>query len=651
RSLSRNPLFQVMMSLQTAAVARWQLPGLAVEPMAFAAEAARFDLSVDLVELRDGDGAPAGIGGGILYATDLFDEATAEALADRLARVLEQVAVNPQIRLSEIDVLDDVERSLVVGEWNATGQPVAGETFLDLLSARVEGAPGIAAVRQGVDVLLYGELDARSNQLARYLTGLGVGRESVVGLCLPRGVDMVVALLAVWKAGGAYVPLDPEYPADRLAYMLADSGATVVLATSATVSGVRGAVAEPVLLDEVSEEIASESAEPLATVIGPDQLAYVIYTSGSTGRPKGVAVAHGGVANLAGAMRPALGVDEGVVALQFASFSFDAAVLDVAVTLAAGGTLAIASSEERTEPEALAEMIRTTGVEVASVVPSLLGVLDPESVPGVRQWIVGAERVTANLASRWTPHAQVWNAYGPTEATVICSTGPIDPAITADDLPPAIGAPIGNARVFVLDGFLQPVPVGVTGELYVAGAGLARGYVGRPDLTAERFVACPYGGRMYRSGDLARWTADGQLLFAGRADEQVKIRGFRVEPGEIEAVLASHETVGQAAVIVREDQPGSRRLVAYVVPTADSEIDVDALRELAGVRLPEYMVPSVIVPLDALPLTANDKLDRAALPVPETPEGTRGRDAETPVEETLCALFAEALGVERVGAD
>ncbi|MER7050602.1 amino acid adenylation domain-containing protein [Streptomyces jumonjinensis] len=654
RSLSRNPLFQVMMSLQTAASAHWELPGLTVSPVAFSSDAAaRFDLSVDLVELRDGDGAPAGIGGGILYATDLFDEATAEGLADRLARVLEQVAVNPQIRLSEIDVLDDVERSLVVGEWNATGQPIAGETFLDLLSARVEGAPGIAAVRQGVDVLSYGELDARSNQLARYLTGLGVGvgRESVVGLCLPRGVDMVVALLAVWKAGGAYVPLDPEYPAGRLAYMLADSGATVVLATSATVSGVRGAVVEPVLLDEVGEEIASESAGPVGVVIDPAQLAYVIYTSGSTGRPKGVAVAHGGVANLAGAMRPALGVDEGVVALQFASFSFDAAVLDVAVTLAAGGTLAIASSEERTEPEALAEMIRTTGVEVASVVPSLLGVLDPESVPGVRQWIVGAERVTANLASRWTPHAQVWNAYGPTEATVICSTGPIAPAITADDLPPSIGAPIGNAQVYVLDGFLQPVPVGVTGELYVAGTGLARGYVGRPDLTAERFVACPYGGRMYRSGDLARWTADGQLLFAGRADEQVKIRGFRVEPGEIEAVLASHETVGQAAVVVREDQPGSRRLVAYVVPAADSEIDVDALRELAGVRLPEYMVPSVIVPLDALPLTANDKLDRAALPVPETPEGTRGRDAETPVEETLCALFAEALGVERVGAD
>ncbi|WP_194292342.1 condensation domain-containing protein, partial [Streptomyces jumonjinensis] len=222
RSLSRNPLFQVMMSLQTAASAHWELPGLTVSPVAFSSDAAaRFDLSVDLVELRDGDGAPAGIGGGILYATDLFDEATAEGLADRLARVLEQVAVNPQIRLSEIDVLDDVERSLVVGEWNATGQPIAGETFLDLLSARVEGAPGIAAVRQGVDVLSYGELDARSNQLARYLTGLGVGvgRESVVGLCLPRGVDMVVALLAVWKAGGAYVPLDPEYPAGRLAYM------------------------------------------------------------------------------------------------------------------------------------------------------------------------------------------------------------------------------------------------------------------------------------------------------------------------------------------------------------------------------------------------------------------------------------------------
>ncbi|MFI2215221.1 amino acid adenylation domain-containing protein, partial [Streptomyces sp. NPDC020141] len=643
RSLSRNPLFQVMLALQNVPEARWELPGLEVAPLPPSSGlAARFDLSVTLAEERDADGAPAGIGGGILYATDLFDAATVEGLAVRLGRVLEQVAADPDVRLSEIAVLDEVERAQVVSEWNDTVLPVEAGTFLELFADRLAAAPGVAAVRSGADVLSYGELDERSNRLARVLIEAGVGRERVVGLCLPRGVEMVVALLAVWKAGGAYVPLDPEYPADRLAYMVADSGAVLVLTSADTEPA---GIDVPVLRLEDAQET---SADPLGTVTSPEQLAYVIYTSGSTGRPKGVAVAHGGVANLAHAMRPALGVVEGVVALQFASFSFDAAVLDVAVTLAAGGTLAVASSEERTEPEALAEMIRTSGVEVASVVPSLLGVLDPSSVPGVRNWVLGAERLNADLASRWLAGSRVWNTYGPTEATVITTAVPLDPGMTAEDQPPAIGSPIGNAKVFVLDDFLQPVPVGVTGELYVAGDGLARGYAGRPDLTAERFVANPFGGRMYRSGDLARWSADGQLWFAGRADEQVKIRGFRVEPGEVESVLAAHESVGQIAVVVREDRPGDKKLVAYAVPAIGREVDIPALREYAGERLPEYMVPAAVLVLDALPLTVNGKLDKAALPVPELAVRD-GRRPATPVEETLCALYAEVLGIEEVG--
>jgi amino acid adenylation domain-containing protein/non-ribosomal peptide synthase protein (TIGR01720 family) len=648
RSLSRNPLFQVMLGLQNAPSARWELPGLQVGPLPSASDvAARFDLSLTLAEKRDEDGTPAGMGGGLLYATDLFDEPTAQGLAERLLRILEQVAADPDVRLSDIAVLDGDERARVVERWNDTAQPIPAGTLVNLIGAHAERSPEAAAVRSGDRVLSYVELEVRANRLARYLAGVGVGRETVVGLCLPRGVDMVVAILAVWKAGGAYVPLDPEYPGDRLAYMVENSGAAVVLA----IGGAPVGEARVVLLDEAAEAIASESAEPLDVAVDPGQLAYVIYTSGSTGRPKGVAVAHRGVVNLAEAMRPVLGVDEGVVALQFASFSFDAAVLDVAVTLAAGGTLAIASSEERTEPEALAEMIRTSGVSVASVVPSLLGVLDPEAVPGVGNWVLGAERLNADLASRWSAQARVWNTYGPTEATVITTATPLDRGITPEDQPPAIGRPIGNARVFVLDDFLQPVPVGVTGELYVSGPGLARGYVGRPDLTAERFVANPFvdGGRMYRSGDLARWSADGQLHFAGRADEQVKIRGFRVEPGEVEAVVAAHASVGQVGVVVREDRPGDKRLVAYVVPASGHELDLVALRSYAAERLPEYMVPTVMV-LDALPLTANGKLNRAALPAPDLPAGG-GRVAETPTEEVLCGLFAEVLGVERVGAD
>ncbi|NUP21555.1 MAG: amino acid adenylation domain-containing protein, partial [Streptomyces sp.] len=482
--------------------------------------------------------------------------------------------------------------------------------------------------------LSYAEVDARSDVLARGLVARGVRAESRVGLCLPRGAEMVVAILAVWKAGGAYVPLDPEYPSDRLAFMVDDSGAELVLVSEETADR----VAEGVLLDEVAAD------SGVLPEVGADQLAYVIYTSGSTGRPKGVAVAHASVANLASVMRPVLGVEPGVTALQFASYSFDAAVLDVAVTLAAGGTLAIASAEERQDAGALAAMVEAAGVTVASVVPSLLGALEPEAVAGVGNWVLGAERLEAGLAAKWRSGARVWNTYGPTEATVITTAVLLEEGITGEDVPPAIGRPLGNVRTFVLDAFLRPAPVGVVGELYVAGGGLARGYVNRPGLTAERFVACLFdqdGGRMYRSGDLARWTADGQLEFVGRADAQVKIRGFRVELGEVEAVLAAHPQAERAVAVVRDG-----RLVGYVVGGVEGE-DV---RAYAATRLPEYMVPSVVVVLDAFPLTVNGKVDRAALPVPEGAVGA-GRAPSTAGEEVLCALFAELLGVERVGVE
>ncbi|MFE7115349.1 amino acid adenylation domain-containing protein, partial [Streptomyces sp. NPDC057654] len=585
------------------------------------------------------------------YRPDRLDRQQAAQMGRRLLRVLGQIAANPEARIGDLDVLGEAERTQVVERWNDTGLPVSARTVVDLFARWPQRTPQAVAVRCGADALTYEELEARANRLARHLARLGVGRESRVGLCLPRGVDMVVGLLAVWKAGGAYVPLDPEYPADRLAYMIADSGASVVLATSGTAAEVTDSPARVVALDEAAEAIDVESPDSPEITVDPGQLAYVIYTSGSTGRPKGVAVAHGGVANLAEAMRPVLGVTEGVTALQFASFSFDAAVLDVAVTLGAGGTLAIASSDERTEPEALARMIHATGVKVASVVPSLLGVLDPAAVSGVENWVVGAERVTADLAARWRAESRVWVAYGPTEASVITTSALLAEGIGAQDAPPAVGRPIGNVQVFVLDSFLRPVPAGVTGELYVAGAGLARGYVGRPGLTAERFVASPFlpGVRMYRSGDLARWTADGQAEFVGRSDEQVKIRGFRVEPGEIEAVLTGHPEVARAAVVVREDRPGEKRLVGYVVPRAQ-DVDVRPLREYAAGALPEYMVPSALMVLDALPLTVNGKLDRAALPAPET-TAMDGRAPETAVEGVLCGLFGKVLGLERVAAD
>ncbi|MBF9129511.1 amino acid adenylation domain-containing protein [Plantactinospora sp. S1510] len=649
RSLSRNPLFQILLAVRAGTPARWDLPGVQVRPLRAGPLAARVDLAVDLVERRADDGGPAGIEGTILYATDLFDAPTAAALAERFARVLERVAVEPGTRLSRIDVLDGPERSRVTVGWNDTARPIPPGTVLDLFADRVTRSPDTVAVRCGTEALTYGELEAQANRLARYLAAVGVGREDVVGLCLPRGVRLVVAIMSVWKSGAAYTYLDPDYPADRLGYLLADSGAVVVLGAAGTLAGVSLGTARPVVLDGGSvAAIAAESAESPGTPVDPRQVAYVTYTSGSTGRPKGVAVAHGGLVNLAQAMRPRLGVSEGVVALQFASFSFDASVFDVVVVLAAGGTLAIATDDERGDPDTLVEMIRSADVRVASVVPTLLGVLDPAAVPGVTNWVVGAERLTAALASRWATPGRLCNTYGPTEATVMTTAGVVDAGIRPDDAAPSIGRPIDNARMYVLDGLLQPVPVGVTGELYIAGPGLARGYVGRPGRTGGSFVACPFGGpgeRMYRTGDLVRWAPDGQVLFVGRADAQVKIRGFRVEPGEVEAALAAHPAVGQIAVLAREDRPGERCLVAYVVPADGGAVDPGMLRDFAADRLPDYMLPTVMV-LEGLPVTTNGKLDRAALPALSRPVD---RGPRTDAERAVHRIWSEVLGRADIG--
>ena len=540
-------------------------------------------------------------------------------MSRRFRRILDwMVAASPEDRIRRADILAPAEREQLVAGWNDTAAVVAEVMVPQLFGVRAGRVPDAVAVVAGGRWVSYGELAVRAGRLASCLRGLGAGPETVVGLCLDRGPEMVVAILGTWLAGAAYLPLDVGFPAERLAFMLADSGAAVVVGCGGVPAGVGGV---PVV--DLGDRRVAAAAPAAGGGWRAGQLAYVIYTSGSAGVPKAVAGVHGGVANLAAAVGPVLGAGPGTAVLQFASFSFDASVLDVVAVLAAGGRLVVATGRQRAEPVRLAAMIRAGGVAVASVVPSLLEVLDPAAVPGLSRLLTGAEPLTGRLAAVWGPGRELVNTYGPTEATVMVTTGsPVGPG---DGVPP-IGTPVANTRVFVLDGWLCPVPAGVAGELYVAGAQLARGYAGRAGLTAERFVACPFGGggvRMYRTGDLARWTAGGQLVFAGRADDQVKVRGFRIEPGEVEAVLAAYPGVGQAAVAVREDVPGDRRLVAYVVPGGGDGDGAGGgglaagVREHAASRLPEYMVPAAVVVLDSLPLTVNGKLDRAALPVPD----------------------------------
>ncbi|SCF50083.1 amino acid adenylation domain-containing protein, partial [Micromonospora matsumotoense] len=645
RSLSRHPLFQVALNVQNQVEASLDIVGADAYRLSAGTRAIRFDLEFSLRETLNADGAPLGLRGVVRGSADLFEADTVRRLVDRFVRVLGTVAAEPGTRLSAVILLDDAERHDVLTGWNATGARIDPTSVPALIAAQVAATPDAPAVHFGGALLSYADLGARADRLARVLVAHGVGPETVVALRLPRGFDMIVALLAVWRAGGAYLPIDPETPTERLAYVVEDAQPVAIVATPAT-AGAVPAGPHLILIDALPDD-ADDVSLPEWGHGG--QAAYVIFTSGSTGRPKGVLVDHDALTNFVSAIADHLEITPGTAMLQYASFSFDMSVMDIVVPLSRGGTVVVPSEAERAEPELLRALVAASGARTATLVPSLLGVLEPDDLAGVRVLFVGGEVVDPALAARWAPGRKLVHMYGPTETTIVMAVDAIDPQRPG---PLPLGGPLANSRVFVLDHALAPVPVGVVGELYIAGSQLARGYVGRAALTSERFVACPFGAgeRMYRTGDLVRWNADGELVFAGRADDQVKIRGFRIELGEVQAALTAHPAVHQAVVVVREDSPGERRLVGYV--TGGADLDIEAVQGFVAARLPEYMVPTLVV-LAGMPLTSSGKVDRRALPVPVVVERRpgSGRGAMTPHEELLCAAFAAVLGRDAVGVD
>jgi len=566
---------------------------------------------------------------------------------------------DPVETIGTLDILAPDERRTILVDWNDTARAVPAATLPELFAAQVAKTPDAPAVVLEDDRLTYSELDARSNQLANHLRTIGVGPEVVVGLCLERSKETLVGLLGILKAGGAYLPLDPDYPSERLGFMLEEAGAQVVLTRSALHDRLPQHRARIVRLDTDWPTIAEQPAIAPALALDAQNAVYVTYTSGSTGRPKGVVVVHGNVVRLVKAANYVELTSDDVF-LHFAPLSFDASTFEIWGALLNGAKLVI-YPDGPFDLAKLKRMVAEAGVSILWLTAALFHQVVDEDVAAiarVKKLLAGGDVLSPSHVRQFTEAqngGQLINGYGPTEGTTFsaCFT-----AIYATHFHGSvpIGRPISNTRIYVLDAGLQPVPAGVAGELYIAGAGLARGYLGRAGLTAERFVADPLGpagSRMYRTGDLARWRADGLLDFLGRSDAQVKLRGFRIEPGEIEAALVRHGSVAQAAVIAREDIPGNKRLVAYVVPPAgaDQGIDATALRAHLGTTLPDYMVPAAFVVLDKFPLTPNGKLDRKALPAPDLNLAQAPRAPRTPQEEMLCALFAEVLGLEQVGIE
>lgn len=659
RQMSRQPLFQVMFVFQNTPSPALETAELTLAPFAAEVSTAKFDLTLSMEESN------GVITGSFEYNTDLFDASTILRMLDHYKLLLNEAAADPDRGILNLPILSDSEKDKLLFEWNDTAKLYGPERAAhEIFESQVRATPeAVSAICNGVEIS-YADLNGRANQLARYLEKLGVGLETRVAICVERSFDMLAAVLAVLKAGGAYVPLDPAYPQDRLVYMMKDSQALLLLTERRLLDSLPEERPQAICLDEEWDAISNESAANTDSRIDADTLCYVIYTSGSTGRPKGVAMNHGALVNLIQWQHSELRLKPKSKTLQFSSLSFDASFNEMFSTWRSGGALVLIPEDARRDPAKLLRLMAMHQVERAlppyaafQQLAELGGDMIDSSFK-LREILSTAEQLHITPAIRKMlgnmEGCVIHNEYGPSETHVITACTLKDSPAEWPALPP-IGRPISNTQIYLLDSQMNPVPTGVFGELYVGGASLARGYLNRPDMTAERFQPDPYsaepGQRLYKTGDLARYLQDGNIEYKGRLDHQVKIRGFRIELGEVESVLGEHPAIADLAVIVREDEPGQKRLVAYLVAHEKPAPPVSELRGFLQERLPDYMIPSAFVELDALPLSANGKVDRRALPLPLIrPELNAGFLAPTTAaEEVVAKIWAKILKLDRVG--
>ncbi|SFH04896.1 amino acid adenylation domain-containing protein, partial [Duganella sp. CF458] len=649
RSMAHSPLFQTMLTVSPQGGAeRFSLPGLELSGIEQERTTTQFDTALALTEVN------GELAGSLTYASDLYDAATAERIVSCFMQLVQGMAHNDRAAVAELPLLSAAQREQVLSGFNATATEYEGTVLLhQMLEEQAARDPQAVALVFDDQEVTYAELNTRANRVAHHLIGMGVQPNDRVAICAERSIEMVEGMFGILKAGAGYVPLDPSYPADRLAYMLADCAPKAVLVQGALSESLE-CDAPKVLLDGFADRAEHNPDVPLDA----NSLAYVIYTSGSTGQPKGVMNEHGAVANRLRWMQQEFALGAGDCVLQKTPFGFDVSVWEFFWPMLAGARLAIARPEGHKSPDYLRELVDTAGVTTLHFVPSMLQVFVDAAGnwqgTGLRQVFCSGEALPAQLRARFRqqfPQVALHNLYGPTEAAVDVTWFDCTEEAWPNIVP--IGRPIANTSMYVLDAHGQPVPVGVAGELHIGGVQVARGYLNRPELTAERFVRDPFSAaanaRMYKTGDLGRWLPDGNIEYLGRNDFQVKIRGFRIELGEIEAKLVACEGIREAVVLAREDQPGDKRLVAYLL--ADGEIDQAALRGELLRELPEHMVPAAFVAMTEFPLNPNGKLDRKALPAPDASALSR-REYEAPqgeLESTLAALWQELLGVERIG--